>query len=349
MRFLALLISVVVLGVTGIQASGNTVSKKNIRHIERIKATPYSFNNQDDQNSIMPYHIGQENMDLSIDENTSDILRTIALDLPQSGFSIECNNISDNGIGSSYDTHIFSLLNGTENVSNHRWRFLLKSKLGDYTEVSSGTSDTFTIPQIASPDQFYVNVEGDLEGRIECDYTLNGMEYYATPFTLYLELKPVIRSIDDISVVNNSEYEFSLNFNVHYAGADYVSIEIEEEYNTTLRNYRFDEPDIAHIKVGNITNLYYSWITVIVSNKYGTVYETLEFPPTSGANVFSTPGDVQLSSSIVNEIILYGVDGGLVFKGTLPEFLNQTFTPGIYIKEEMLDNGTSNTSKILFR
>lgn len=96
----------------------------------------------DDQNSIMSYHIGQGNIDLSIDENTYDILRTIGWDLPQSGFPIKCDDISDNGIGSSYDTHVFSLLNGTENVSNYRWRFLLKSKLGDYTEVSSGTSES---------------------------------------------------------------------------------------------------------------------------------------------------------------------------------------------------------------
>ena len=322
MRLLAFLISVVVLSVNGIQAS---------------------------KNSIMSYHIGQGNVDLSIDENTSDILRTIGWDLPQSGFSIKCDNISDNGIGSSYDTHVFYLLNGTENVSNYRWRFLLKSKLGDYTEVSSGTSDTFTIPQISSPEQYYVNINGDLEGRIECDYTLNGVQYYATPFTLSLELKPIIRSIDNIAVVNNSEYEFSLNFNVHYTGADYVSVEIEEEYNTTLRNYRFDEPYIAHVKIGNITNLYYSWVTVIVSNKYGTVSETLEYAPTYGAKVFVTPSDIQSSSPIVNEIRLYSVDGSLVFTGTLPEFMKQTFNPGIYIKEEILDNGTSNASKILFK
>lgn len=303
----------------------------------------------DDQNSIMSYHIGQGNIDLSIDKNTCDILRTIGWDLPQSGFSIKCDNISDNGIGSSYDTHVFSLLNETGNVSNHHWRFLLKSKLGDYTEVSSGTSDTFTIPQISSPDQFYVNVNGDLEGRIECDYTLNGVQYYATPFTLSLELKPIIRSIDDISIVNNSEYEFALNFNVHYTGADYVSVEIEEEYNTTLRNYRFDEPYIAHVKTGNITNLYYSWITIIVSNKYGTVFETLEYAPTFGARACSTPSNVELSSPTVNEIRLYNIDGCPVFKGTLPEFMNQAFNPGMYIKEEILDDGTSNISKILFK
>lgn len=301
----------------------------------------------DDQNSIMSYNIGQGNIDLAIDENTYDILRTIGWNLPQSGFSIKCNNISDNGIGSSYDAHVFSLLNGTEDVSNHRWRFLLKSKLGDYTEVSSGTSDTFTIPQISSPDQFYVNINGDLEGRIECDYTLNGVQYYATPFTLSLELKPIIRSVDNIAIVNNSEYEISLKFNVHYTGADYVSVEIEEEFNTTLRNYRFDEPYIAHIKTGNITNLYYSWITIIVSNKYGTVSETLEYAPTFGAKAFSTPLNIRLSSPTVNEIRLYSVDGSLVFKGTLPEFLNQTFNPGIYLKQEIFDNGTFNTSKIL--
>lgn len=301
----------------------------------------------DDTNSIMSYSLGQGNVDLSIDDKTSDILRAIGWDLPQSSFSINCNNISSNGIGSSYEAHEFSIASGTENVSNHSWKFLLKNKLGNYTQITSGTSETFTIPAISSPDQFFVNINGDLEGRIECDYTLNGKQYSAIPFTLSLELKPMILSIDNIDIVNNSQYEFALNFNVHYTGADYVSIEIEEEYNTTLRNYRFDEPYIAHVKTGNITNLYYSWITISVSNKYGTAYKTLEYAPTFGAHNASS--DTLFHSPIVNEIILYSIDGSPIFKGAPSEFVNQIFNPGIYLKEEIFDNGTSKTSKLLLR
>ena len=150
----------------------------------------------------------------------------------------------------------------------------------------------------------------------------------------------------------SGQYEFFLNFNVQYTGADYVSIEIEEEYNTTLRNYRFDEPYIAHIKTGNISNLYYSWITIIVSNKYGTTYETIEYAPVFGVRRtkdVSTKSKIFSNSLIVREIALYNIDGSLIFKGTPSEFNNQTFNPGIYLKKEIYDNGFFNTSKILFK
>lgn len=194
--------------------------------------------------------------------------------------SIKCNDISDTGSGSAYESHTFSLAHKKENTTDYSWRFLLKNKQGGYTQISEGNSENFIIDKISSQDNFYININGDLEGRIECDYSLNGELHSAVPFMLSLELKPIIQSIDNISTINTGDYEFSLTFDVKYAGADYVSVEIEEEYNTTLRNYRFDEPYIAHIKIGNITNLYYSWVTVIVSNKYGTTSETLEYEPT---------------------------------------------------------------------
>lgn len=193
--------------------------------------------------------------------------------------TIKCNDISNNGSGSSYEPHIFSLDKKNENVSNFSWRFLLKNKQGEYTQIANGNTENFTIDKVSLPDNFYININGDLEGRIECDYSLNGQRYNAVPFSFSLELKPII-SIDNISTVDTGDSEFSLSFDVKYAGADYVSVEIEEEYNTTLRNYRFDEPYIAHVKIGNITNLYYSWVTIIVSNKYGTTSKTLEYEPT---------------------------------------------------------------------
>lgn len=305
----------------------------------------------DNKNSIMSYSLGQGNVDLSIDDETSDILRTIGWDLPISGLTIRCNNIGNNGIGSSYESHTFSLKKENENVSNYNWRFLLKNKQGNFTQISSGTSANFTITKIDSPDNLFININGDLEGRIECEYTLNNKRYSASPFTLSLELKPIILSIDNISSVNHGQYEFSLNFNVQYTGADYVSVEIEEEYNTTLRNYRFDEPYIAHIKTGNITNLYYSWVNIIVSNKYGSTYETMEFAPSfdsSRTKEISSMTDISLDS-ILKEIYLYDMQGNLMFIGTPSEFNNKPFKSGIYLKKEIFDDGFSKISKILFR
>ena len=223
----------------------------------------------------------------------------------------------------------------------------MKDKQGNYTRISDGTGESFTIAEISSPDNYFVNVNGDLEGRIECDYTLDGQRYSAIPFTLSLELEPIILSIDDLTVVDNGEYEFYLTFNVRYTGADCVYVKVEEEYSTILRRYEFYEPYIAHVKTGNISNLYYSWVTVIVSNKYDTASETMEFAPVSG----ETDPDISLDipDSHIVKIILYTMDGTPVFSGTPSEFENQTFKRGIYIKEIILDNGESRTSKVLFK
>lgn len=358
---LTLLISAILLGATFSQASASDIQKRSIRYIERIRNYASSFNNQGIPLKTDRLSNNGGNIVLTYDESLPDSIQTSILvakelwesklsagwDLPMSGLSIKCDNISNNGIGSSYEPHTFSLLKGDKNISNYSWRFLLKDKQGNYTRISDGTGESFTIAEISSPDNYFVNVNGDLEGRIECDYTLDGKRYSAIPFTLSLELEPIIFSIDDLTVVDNGEYEFYLTFNVRYTGADYVSVEVEEEYNTTLRRYRFDEPYIAHVKTGNITNLYYSWVTVIVSNKYDTASETMEFAPVSG----ETDPDISLDipDSHIVKIILYTMDGTPVFSGTPSEFENQTFKRGIYIKEIILDNGESRTSKVLFK
>ena len=301
----------------------------------------------DGENSIMSHSLGQGNIDLSIDDKTCDILRAIGWYLPLSGLSIKCDNISNNGIGSSYEPHTFSLLKGDKNISNYSWRFLLKDKQGNYTRISDGTGESFSIAEISSPDNYFVNVNGDLEGRIECDYTLEGKRYSAVSFMLSLELEPIFFSINDLTVVNSVPYGFYLTFTVRYTGADCVYVKVEEEYSTILRRYEFYEPYIAHVKTGNISNLYYSWVHVIVSNKYGTASETMEFAPVSG----ETDPDISLDipDSHIVKIILYTMDGTLVFSGTPSEFENQTFKRGIYIKEVILDNGESRTSKVLFK
>ena len=363
MKLLTLLISAILLGATFPQASASDIQKRSIRYIERIRNYASSFNNQGIPLKAERLSNNGGNIVLTYDESLLDSVQTSFLvakelwesklpparwDLPMSGLSIKCDNISNNGIGSSYEPHTFSLLKGDKNISNYSWRFLLKDKQGNYTRISNGTGESFTIAEISSPDNYFVNVNGDLEGRIECDYTLDGKRYSAIPFTLSLELEPIIFSIDDLTVVNSVPYGFYLTFTVRYAGADYVSVEVEEEYSTNLRNYRFDEPYIAHVKTGNITNLYYSWVYVIVSNKYGTAQETMEFAPTCGVKELEATSDISSNSHIV-KIVLYNIDGIPTFNGTPFEFENKTFKPGVYVKKEIFDTGESRTSKVLFK
>ncbi|MCM1317459.1 MAG: hypothetical protein NC241_04705 [Bacteroides sp.] len=309
----------------------------------RIYVPDMSLRYFDDTNSLMSYSFGEGHIDLSIDDRTIDVLNKMGWEIPSYELKIKCDDISDDGIGSSYSTHTFSLVKNKEIISNHNWKFLLKDKSGTYTTIETSTTENFTIGKISNPSNYYVNVNGDLEGRIECEYTINGEKYSASAFILSLELKPTIISIDNLSIINNGPYKFYLTFNINYVGADYVTVEIEEEYNTSLRNYRFEEPYFAHVKTGNITTLNYSWVTINAKNKYGTSYKTLEYAPTykNGSTI-----NTSLSSGITEEIQLYNTSGNIVFKGTSIDFSNKSFQSGIYIKKELLNNGLYNISKI---
>ncbi len=44
------------------------------------------------------------------------------------------------------------------------------------------------------------------------------------------DLKPSIIAIENLSVINDGDYAFYLTFDVRYSGADYLTVEIEEEY-----------------------------------------------------------------------------------------------------------------------
>lgn len=299
----------------------------------------------DDEYSLMSYTLGQGNINLSIDDKTTDVLKSIGWDLPSSGLQIKCIDITDDGIGSSYSPHTFSLLKGNNNVTNYNWKFYLKGKTGDYTLISSGNTEIFTISAITSADNYFVNLNGDLEGIVECNYSLNGRQQDAEPFKLNLELKPSILSIDNISVNKIDNYGFYLLFNVNYTGADYVTVEVEEDYSTVVRNYKIYEPYIAHVKTGNITQLDYSWVTITVSNKYGKVYETLEFEPVYTSLNGNQASIKSVLTNRVYEIQIYSIDGHLVFKGTSEDLKKFQLQPGVYITRETQENGITKTSK----
>lgn len=157
------------------------------------------------------------------------------------------------------------------------------------------------------------------------------------------DLKPVIHSIGNLQVVENDDYMFYLLFDVRFSGADYVIVELSEEYVTTVITDRFYGDGVAHVKTGNMSNLYYSWVTVIVRNEYGTVSQTMEFAPTAGVDAPCLSAQDSLK-----EIVLYNADGRTVFSGTPSEFRDKAFRSGLYIKKEIFENGSSRTSKIFF-
>jgi len=299
-------------------------------------------------NSIMSESIGSGNKMFNIDNCTFEILNSIGWNMPiqPSTFAIRCKDIGENGLGSAYNSHSFYLDSDNNSVSKISWNFFLRNKGGDYISITTGTDTNFTINKISNPQDYFVNLDGDLEGKIECEYTWNGKTFTATPFNISLELKPEILSIDKINIVNNNDYSFTLLFNVRYRGADYVNVEVEEEYNTTVRLYTVEEPFIAHIKTGNITSLYYSWVTIEAKNKYGSSSTTLEYAPQYFSNAIKTSFNPNILLEIEDTAELYTLTGNLVFKGHQTELQKIQIAKGIYILKKTLDGKTVSIEKI---
>jgi hypothetical protein len=305
-----------------------------------------------DSSSIMSYMIGEGDMVQNIDDATMDILKEMGWYklYHRDSYDIQCGDIGEDGIGSAYVDHIFSIENGgDEDISQYEWHYYIKDDEDNYVECTTDKNDNslrnteseFTIKEIKGIDNYRGNINGDLEGKIECIYTINNKKYKSTPFTISLERKPRIISVDLTQERNSSNYTYSLCGKVEYAGADYLTIEIEEDYSSTVRSYRINEPFLAHIATGNISSLYYSWATIIVKNKYGSVYKTIEFAPNYTISTNSV--DMITADSHVE---IYTMGGYKVFEGSFGEYQKQNMRPGIYILKDR-ENGI--TTKVMKR
>lgn len=305
-----------------------------------------------DDGYLMSHSIGEGNKFFTIDNATIDLLNTIGWGLTTTPalYKIICQDIGGDGIGSSYSAHTFTLEDGAGDISDQSWSFSLRNKDGQYVEIKNATGDSFEIPALKSTENYYVNLNGDLEGRIECTYKKDNAFHQATPFALSLELKPAIISIDDVRQVFDDPYGFKLLFNVRYTGADKISVEVEEDYNPAVRDYTFQEPFLAHAVTGYITALDYSWVTVIVQNKYGSASQTMEFEPADFSASLDQNAGILLPDSelrTVSTIEVFTVDGKPVFIGTGADFESASFTPGIYIQRLHGVDGKIITKKLI--
>lgn len=258
------------------------------------------------------------------------------------GLNIECQDITDNGIGSSYVSHTFCLAKSSDDISRYEWTFMLRDVSGNYVRVSTGNAPQFTIDKISDHENYHVSSNGELEGRIECRYTENGKETDAAPLSLLLELKPIILSVDNVEVNRLENYSFTVSLDVEYDGADYIFLEVEEEYSSSLRNYMFEQPYFAHMTSGKISSLYYSWVTVLVTNEYGSAEHTIEFEPTYCAGIEDNVG-TRLNDK--DKIQIFRLDGMMMFEGDRKSLTDTTIPAGTYILRELKENGAIETAK----
>lgn len=301
--------------------------------------------------SLMSYSLGKGNQYLNIDNITIDILNALGWGLPSESLKIECKDIDESGIGSCYKDHIFKLADNGPNISNYLWTFSLKNKNENYEVICKDNTKEFKIGKIDNPKDYYFNSNGDLQGKIECAYRTDGQDYFAEPFYISLEQKPLIVSYSNFTRTWD-KYNFSLNFNVNYTGAEKLLIIIEEEFDPYINTYKIEEPFIAHVHTDLISGLYYSWITIEASNKYGSTKETLEIPPYFQDNdlLKIASSNHRLYSTEENaKIQIFNFEGSCIFEGFDKDFSNNITPSGIYIKRVIYPSGESTTHKIIIK
>ncbi len=252
---------------------------------------------------------------------------------------ISCDNIAEDGIGSEYLTHTFSLESDGAQVSQHQWHYYLKSSDGEYAEIQSDSAPQFSITPMEELSGYYISDDGNVEGKIECEYTISGETRHAEPFMLTLDLKPVIIAIDIQRIDNEDMYTFRISGTVEYAGAQHITVEVEEEYNSSLRTYRIDEPETAHFTTGNITSQYASQVTIVITNEYGTIRKSYEFQPSESSGI--TPSS--LDSGSAAHIQVFTPHGVLIYDGIAHDIRKETLPSGIYIIKEASGNATTVT------
>lgn len=331
--------------------SNNVVIKSNNTEFDIYSPSEYvqdvSLCYFKEENSLMSHNLGQGNVYLQIDDDTIDVLKALGWNFPNQDVNITCDNISENGIGSAYESHTFSLSADNADSFDYVWNFYVKDMNQEFVGISSGDASTFKISKFQNTDSYYRNINGDIEGVVTCDYIEGGVHKSTNPFSVYLEVKPTIKLINDVKVIPVGDYEAQVLFNATYLGADYITVEVEEEYDSAVRLERFDEPFIAHVQTGNISTLFYTWITVIANNKYGTMYETIEIEP----QFVKRKNRLRDSYTYDNNgnFVVYNINGDILYSGAKDDIESMNLPKGLYITVLYMGDDKYTYKKILIR
>ena len=306
----------------------------------------------EDKKSIMANVLDGKNIPNEIDDYTVDILNAIGWNIPLNAGNIKCNDISDNNNISAYIPHTFIIDKAEGDViSDYNWSFQLKDESGVYSKISEGSGTGFIIAEISTPEGYYVNKNGEMEGRVECIYTINGKQRRAYS-DLLLDLKPVILSIDNLEIHEDKEEEQrTVSFDVNYRGANNIVVGIvDEEYPSSILTTVIREPLTAHVSYKMRTWCYY-WIIIEIDNGYGSIEHTIEFAPTTGDDLEKIPAtgidDINHTCNPSSRLMVIKLDGSVLYDGPESNFSKEQLPGGLYIMKTMMPDGTSNVTKVM--
>jgi hypothetical protein len=299
----------------------------------------------DNNVSLMDYRLMNSVKKMQIDSVTVSILNKIGWNVEpaSNNLSIVGKDIPDSGITSAYTSHSFQVEgDDVEKITNAQWSFYLPK--ADGTEVieksESGNLD-FSIEKINNPDDYEINVNGDIYGKILFSCTLNG-EVINLQYNVTLELKPSITNVNFVKQTKEGMDSYDLICEVDYRGAEYLYVTIEEEYGSTLRSQFIREPYLAHFVCKNITSPYYAWVDIVAENSYGNETHTIELAPVS-----KTAGIHRLSSvEDYSAIKVFDISGKYVKSFQSIKDI-ASISSGIYVLQFLKGDKVIRTSKII--
>ena len=321
--------------------------------------TPSTFENSkslvylDNKQSLMHYSLDKNSIKLQVDSFTVNVLNKLgwnAVASNQNNIKIIGSGIPESGITSAYTSHQF-YIEGEEKseLRNARWSFYLPTIDGKDSLLKSTEGVlSFSIDSISNPDDYAVNVNGDIYGKVVFTGILNGtainLPYYVT-----LELKPSISNVTFVKKNNGKDNSYDVFCKVDYKGSDYLYVTLEEEYGSSLRSQFVREPYLAHFAYNNITAPYYAWIDIKAENIYGSAVFTIELPPYNDFenHQYSVLNNLHsLTKEDFTEIRVYNSMGYYV--KTITKYSEtKALQSGMYILEYFNGRSKIKTSKLL--
>lgn len=188
----------------------------------------------------------------------------------QSDLKIVCERIEEDGFASAYESYSFSIENNTvHSISEPQWTYTLLLKGGGESIIATSPNDIFTIPVVENKDEYDIDADHCISGRIVFRGIIDGEESIVS-YNIMLDLKPRIISYSEIiKTVNETNTAYSIDFTVRYVGSDFLRVGVREEYSPSLIMQTIEEPLVAHVYRSSINAFNYAWVWLHVYNEYG--------------------------------------------------------------------------------
>lgn len=336
------LIASLCIGISFATAAGTYETQSDIM----ISGVDYTYESSPNSNGT-PSFRGQLSFSISFSDSPDYIVigKTTA---EYAESEITATGFDGRNVGSAYMTHTLSLSSVSQSAAiEYDWEMFLKNENGLFSLCSTGSNANFTIPKFDAPDSYQINSDKELEAIIRCTYKRNDTTYVTPFFHCYLDLKPRILSIEDITITNKPDYIYSVSFYVRYCGSDHVHVEADNENSSYVERFDFYQPEYAHVEVPRMDEFVANWIIVSVQNEFGTATERLDFPATYDPYASTIRNESVAQQPISAQI--YKVDGTLVYSGEDSATTIQHLSSGIFIITYRYADGRIKTDKIIIQ